>query len=479
MEFKNIVFFLICVSECASSLLREGPQQREKRQFLAGDRTEKERITASGGGIVREGSNVTLSLYVGSVWDRCRWFRYDHAKADADNKIESCSFDFDEDTNTTSLHRCNAKELKSMITPLSDDPLYCKIMLVNMTGDMEGKWAARLDTEKDEEEIQLIMEENVKDIELDVTEEDVVAGANVTVSCKAVGGKPDPVLTFMLMDGDNSTENTSRFFDVNAVETDGENTVKYQAIFVPEIDDLGKTLCCKAVQKDMENNTLYETNKVLDKSLDVSFSPQPVQPDGIIELEAKIGETASLSLLFRANPAPDTAAWSIIRTGNCSEDDSDSEASSALPLCKIEINPGHNDDKYIASQITKAEGANHTFLLDLQVLNVDALDYTNNYSAAVTNSAGLQTYSFHLTENLPSTKAANIGSSTESLKTEITGEGMPGTDNGEDPESGGSPGLTVLMVIFFLMGIIGGIVFYKKRRGTDIEQTPLTNTHTP
>eukprot|EP00090_Calanus_glacialis_P018030 TRINITY_DN2795_c0_g1_i5.p1 TRINITY_DN2795_c0_g1~~TRINITY_DN2795_c0_g1_i5.p1 ORF type:complete len:474 (-),score=105.90 TRINITY_DN2795_c0_g1_i5:156-1577(-) len=473
MGLTNKVLFLVLVSGCASSLLRGEIQQREKRDILdASDRAEGERISAPGGGIVQEGSNVTLSLYVGSIWDRCHWFRYDHAKAEGKHDYDTCSFDFKEETNTSSLHKCDNPKLKAMITPLSDDPYSCKIMLVNMNSDMEGKWAARLDTDKDNKEIQLIMEEDVTSIELDVKDEEVIAGDNVSVVCKAVGGKPDPVLTFMLMDGDNSTDNTTtdRFTDVKVLKTDGEISVTFQATFVPEIGDLGKSLCCKAVQKDMENNTLYETNKVLDRSLDIKFSPQPIKPDGLIELEAKIGGTATLSLLVISNPGPETAVWNIVRTENCGQDDNENTTALALTSCTFDIRPGHSDDKYIASNITEMEGETNLYKLDLQVLNINTDDYTTNYTATVENSAGQQAYHFHLSENLPST--------TESSK--ITGESTestPNSDSVEDAEGGASPGMVVMLVIFSLMGIITGIVFYKKRQSNDIESTPLTNTH--
>ena len=37
---------------------------------------------------------------------------------------------------------------------------------------------------------------------------------------------------------------------------------KQPLILFPKISDLGKSLCCKAVQRDLENNTLYENNTV-------------------------------------------------------------------------------------------------------------------------------------------------------------------------------------------------------------------------
>ena len=50
-------------------------------------------IKATGGGIVPLGSDLELSLVVGKVWDRCRWFLYEH-HAD----YQYCSFDLDADT---------------------------------------------------------------------------------------------------------------------------------------------------------------------------------------------------------------------------------------------------------------------------------------------------------------------------------------------------------------------------------------------
>ena len=50
-------------------------------------------IKATGGGIVPLGSDLELSLVVGKVWDRCRWFLYEHHK-----DYQYCSFDLDADT---------------------------------------------------------------------------------------------------------------------------------------------------------------------------------------------------------------------------------------------------------------------------------------------------------------------------------------------------------------------------------------------
>ena len=64
------LLLIVFISGCGASLIRDGLQEREKREVVAEVRDVSEKITASGGGIVRKGSNVTLSLYVGALWDR-------------------------------------------------------------------------------------------------------------------------------------------------------------------------------------------------------------------------------------------------------------------------------------------------------------------------------------------------------------------------------------------------------------------------
>lgn len=472
IKFLLLIFAHECVSHSFGGQIEQGFPSRERRQISAYDRSIGEKIEASGGGIVKKGSNVTLSLYIGSMWDdRCMWFRYDHAKAHANNKYDYCSFDFDEETNTTNLHKCDSAELKAMITPISDDPLYCKIMLVNFSSEMEGKWAARLTTDMVNKEIQLIMEEDVKEVSVQVKDDSLVVGENASVICTASGGKPDPVLSFMLMDINNTTVNSSiERFDVTLVKTEEENKVTYVATFVPTIEDLGRKLCCKSVQQDLLDQILYETNKVLNKSLDVKFPPIG-GPDGVNEQEAKLGETVTLTVTFKSNPGPeeDKTSWSVLRAENCSKDDIENTTAPLLPQCTLSIKPGHVDDKFIASNITQKE--DHVYMFDLQVLNVDVLDYLTNFTAHVANLEGQQTYNFHLSMTV---------SSTTGPTTEISGsESTAITEDGEsvaDVESSPGPGLAILMIIVVLMGIIGGIVYYKRRKGNDIEQTPLTQT---
>ena len=130
--------------------------------------------------------------------------------------------------------------------------------------------------------------------------------------------------------------------------------------------------------------------QVLERVLDVKFPPQPIEPDGLVQLEAKPGESATMSLLIRSNPAPETAVWSMARMENCGEDDILNTTSVALPPCRFDISAGHNDDKYKASNISGVEGEANLYKVDLQVLSVESLDYGTNYTVTLTNSVGKQ-----------------------------------------------------------------------------------------
>ena len=55
-------------------------------------------IKATGGGIVPLGSDLELSLMVGKVWDRCRWFVYEQH-----SDVDYCSFDLDPDNGTAKV----------------------------------------------------------------------------------------------------------------------------------------------------------------------------------------------------------------------------------------------------------------------------------------------------------------------------------------------------------------------------------------
>ena len=166
----------------------------------ASARADGERVEVSGGGFVKQGDNVTLSLVVGAAWDRCYWFRYGHLANS--NEFDYCSFELDPATNIMSLRKCDSEELKAMLVPIQDDSDFsCSVMLIGMNENMEGKWASRLDTDLELKEVELVMARAASKIEVVVETEEVVVGRPTRVACKVEGGKPQPTANFTLQSG--------------------------------------------------------------------------------------------------------------------------------------------------------------------------------------------------------------------------------------------------------------------------------------
>ena len=95
-------------------------------------------IKASGGGVVKLGSNLELSLQIGKEWDRCRWFVYEH-KTD----IDWCTFDLDTNFGNATLHKCSNDSFKSVMTYTGSDPNSCTITVYNVTDEYNCTWAGR------------------------------------------------------------------------------------------------------------------------------------------------------------------------------------------------------------------------------------------------------------------------------------------------------------------------------------------------
>ena len=96
-------------------------------------------ITASGGGVVKLGSDLELSLKIGEVWDRCRWFVYEHS---AD--YEWCSFDLNANFGNATLHKCSNETFNNVMVPTGTDPNSCTITIYNVTEEYDNStWAGR------------------------------------------------------------------------------------------------------------------------------------------------------------------------------------------------------------------------------------------------------------------------------------------------------------------------------------------------
>ena len=95
-------------------------------------------IKATGGGVVKLGAELELSLEVGKVWDRCRWFVYEHHA-----EYQWCSFDLDPDNGNATQHKCSNDDVSDIMTYTGTDPKACTITVYNVTDEYDCQWAAR------------------------------------------------------------------------------------------------------------------------------------------------------------------------------------------------------------------------------------------------------------------------------------------------------------------------------------------------
>ena len=259
----------------------------------ASSRASGERLEVSGGGLVKEGDNVTLSLVIGETWDRCYWFRYGHLGNP--DEYEYCSFQLDETSKVMSLRKCDSEELKALLMPVQDDSGFsCTVMLVGMDEGMEGKWAARTDTDMHEKEVELVMAQAPSKVEVMVDTEAVV-GRPTRVACKVEGGKPQPVANFTLQSSGTSVREVS-FSNLTVSAMENNNTVLHTATFVPELEDIGASVACIVTQKDESGLILDQETVAAAEPLNIFFPPQPV---GRGQVLAVLGEKGLIEATFR------------------------------------------------------------------------------------------------------------------------------------------------------------------------------------
>lgn len=109
------------------------------------EQPKKPKVTATSGGIVKEGDNVTLTynvsiylyhfclklqhypnLKVGEPWDRCYWFWYV-----TEDEYNYCNFDAKED-GTAELHKCEPESMADMVEYTGTDANLCAITVFSV-----------------------------------------------------------------------------------------------------------------------------------------------------------------------------------------------------------------------------------------------------------------------------------------------------------------------------------------------------------
>ena len=148
-------------------------------------------IKATGGGIVKVGQDLQLSLVVDKVWDRCRWFMYEHHK-----DVAYCSYDLDPDTGIAEEHKCKPANTSEIMTYSGEDKNACTITVANVTEEYDCRWAARLDEDLTNTEINITVAKEIDTISLEM--DPMVVGQEGTIKCTVQGGRPAPKISFSM-----------------------------------------------------------------------------------------------------------------------------------------------------------------------------------------------------------------------------------------------------------------------------------------
>ena len=158
-------------------------------------------IKATGGGIVKVGQDLQLSLVVDKVWDRCRWFVYEHHK-----DFAYCSYDLDPDTGKAEEHRCKPANTSEIMTYSGEDKNACTITVANVTEEYDCQWAARLDEDLGNTVINITVAKEIDSISLEMDR--MVVDQEGTIKCTVQGGRPAPMINFSIEDFSDLPENS-------------------------------------------------------------------------------------------------------------------------------------------------------------------------------------------------------------------------------------------------------------------------------
>jgi len=413
----------------------------------ASARADGERVEVSGGGLVRQGDNVTLSLVVGEAWDRCYWFRYGHLGNP--NEFDYCSFELDPDTNIMSLRKCDSEELKAMLVPVQDDSGFsCSVMLVGMDESMEGKWASRLDTDLDPKEVELVMARAPSKIEV-LVETEAVVGRPTRVACKVEGGKPQPSANFTLQSNNSSVREVS-FSNLTVSAIENNSTSLHTAVFLPELTDAGASVACIVTQTDESGLILDQETVGAIEPLNLLFAPQPAELGQVL---AVVGEKGLIVAPFRCNPFPTSVEWQV-ECGRGEEDD--------IGCLSQKLIPGQVDTRFNVSQV-EVQGEDSSYSTSLEIVTVEKGDFAATFSLNVTNPYGFQIYKFSLSAEPTTTATTKTPTTIGSLSPEES-----------DIKDGRNTAGVVIVLLVIAIISVGVLLLYRRRKSADGEMAPLT-----
>lgn len=154
----------------------------------------------------------------------------------------------------------------------------------------------------------------------------------------------------------------------------------------------------------------------------------------------------------------------------------------------VSISPGHDDDKYVASEIIHEEGG-IKFIVTLIIKACTKEDGRNSYHMMATNSLGSENYHFGLvvSDKIETTTGTSTVTTTSSTGNgNGTGNGTEGGGGGGDddgnvdghtdvPTSSHSVVILVVLGILVVIGLIAGGWFIHKRKSARVDSGPLSN----
>jgi hypothetical protein len=357
---------------------------RSLAALTASGRAAGERVEVTGGGIVRQGDNVTLSLVVGAEWDRCYWFRYGHL--DNTKDFDYCIFDLDPATHATTLHKCSDSEMKAMLVPVSGDGLACTVLLAGMDATMEGKWAARLDTDLETKEVELAMQTPPSRVAVAVAGDEPVVGSPATATCRVTGGNPQPTVNFTLQSNTSKVREVKFSNQTVDLAEASNRTVTFSAIFIPLLEDLGASLACTTTQTDGTGLILAQGTALAPAPLQLRFPPQPAAPSTVLVV---VGGGAELEAAVECRPEPSSAVWTV-DCGSQANNDTGCGLSLAAGQAVGRLNSSKVEGQVGEGALVTDQAGADSYMARLAVAAVQEVDLAATYSLTVTNAVGTQ-----------------------------------------------------------------------------------------
>jgi len=422
-------------------------------------------IKATGGGVVKLGSDLELSLEVGKVWDRCRWFVYEH-KLD----YEYCSFDLNTEFGNATLHKCSNATFNSVMDYTGTDTKTCTITIHNVSEEYNCTWAARLDEDLTNSNISVTIAAAVEEVIIEAPEE-LVAGMDGNIICTVKGGRPAPILNFDF--GESSPEMVNDTI-TQTPDDDGIFTSVQEVFIKPKIEDHGKQVKCEASIKDNENVTLYNAVAASEAfELDIKFPPQPSANQS---LNANKGDNLTITFTFKANPLPQDIKWvvtipEIVNSENGTNDGTNETV--------VEMTPGHEDDKYMISNLTS--DVDLQYKATMTIFDLEDQDVNDTYFLSIGNDFGTQMYYFEISFEATTTTAATTTAGTTITTTTATNNGTNGNGgNGgtDDTETSNVSVLIVVVALITITMLLSAFLIVYKRNKVHNETTPLSTLET-